>query len=62
MQKNMANAKTWTPPYSQSTGLGHKIMVQASCSRDVMLDRYIYETRKTELHINEVLMVKNTNI
>lgn len=58
----MANAKTWTPPYSQSTALGHKIMVQASYARDVMLDRYIYETRKTELHINEVLMVKNTNI
>lgn len=37
-------------------------MVQASYARDVMLDRYIYETRKTELHINEVLMVKNTNI
>lgn len=62
MQKIMANAKTWIPPHSQSTALGHKIMVQASCSRDVMLDRYVYETRKTELHINEVLMVKNTNI
>ncbi|EXU97445.1 hypothetical protein X797_009354 [Metarhizium robertsii] len=47
---------------SQSTALGHKIMVQASYARDVMLDRYIYETRKTELHINEILMVKNTNI
>ncbi|KAF5137756.1 hypothetical protein E5D57_001535 [Metarhizium anisopliae] len=46
---------------SQSTGLGHKIMVQASHARDVMLDRYIYETRKTELHTNEVLLVKNTN-
>ncbi|KAG8411737.1 hypothetical protein J3458_015323 [Metarhizium acridum] len=45
---------------SKSTGLGHKVMAQASYSRDVMLGRYIYETRRTELHINEVLMVKKT--